>query len=111
MENNKLRELAKEFCNKNKYMNEDDLYIFLVENQWKIYADYQKQSLKNVVKQELDEQGFDVKNISEGIIEQMAFSLDELIFDEDNFRDCMNQTIDWYKEDLEEYKLEENDNE
>ena len=109
MENNKLRELAKEFCKKNKNMNEDDLYIFLIDNQWKIYADYQKQSFENAIRTELDEQDFNVKDIPENIIQEMGLSLEETLLEENHFRDCINETIDWYKEDLEEYKLEENE--
>lgn len=105
---NKLRELAKEFCKQHTYANEDDIYNFLVENQWKIYADYQRQSFKNMIKMELDEQGdYNIKKIPEKLLDIMAEEFEEQIFSEDNFRDCINETLDWYEEDLEEYKIEE----
>lgn len=107
MENNKLREMAKNFCKNHQDTNEDDLYIFLVDSQWKFYADYQKQSFKGVIKQELEEQDFDVNNIPDKLIDDMAFNLEEEVFDEGCFRDCISDVFDFYKEDLEEYKVED----
>lgn len=107
MENNKLRELAKEFCKQHSYANEDDLYNFLEVNEWRIYAHYQKQSLENTIRTELDEYNFDAKRIPETLIESMAYDLEEQIFDEYEFRDMMSNIIDFYKEDLQEYAVED----
>jgi hypothetical protein len=107
MENIKLRQLAIEFFENHLNPTEDNLYKFLEDNAWKIYADYQKQSFENIIRMELDEQDFNVKDIPEYIIQEMGISLEETLLEENHFRDCINDTIDWYKEDLAEYKLEE----
>lgn len=108
MENNKLRELSKAFFENNEKPTEYELYKFLVDNEWRIYADYQKQSFKNMIKMELDERGdYNIKNIPDKLLDIMAEDFEEQIFSEDNFRDCINETLDWYEEDLEEYKLED----
>ena len=109
MENNKLRELSKAFFENNEKPTEYELYKFLVDNEWRIYAHYQKQSLENTIRTELDEDNFDVKRIPETLIESMAYDLEEQIFDEYEFRDMMSDIMDFYKEDLEEYKLEEDE--
>lgn len=111
MENNKLKELAQEYFATYKTIDEQSLYTFLADNQWKIYAYYQKQSLEDTIRTELDEDNFDVKRIPETLIESMAYDLEEQIFDEYEFRDMMSNIIDFYKEDLKEYKLEEINNE
>ena len=108
MENIKLRQLAIEFFENHLNPTEDDLYDFLEENEWRIYADYQKQSLKNTITTELDED-FDVSKIPDNLIDDMAFTLEEMVYDEYDFRDDMHELLDYYKEDLEEYKLEGNE--
>ena len=106
MENIKLRQLAIEFFENHLNPTEDDLYDFLEENEWRIYDDYQINSFKNIIKIELDEAGYDVKNIPEKLLDFMAKDLEESAFDEDRFRDGINGLFDWYRRDLEEYKLE-----
>jgi len=120
MENNKLKELAQEFFDKCiifqgvddqlKAFKVENLYNFLADNQWKIYDDYQLNSFKNIIRIELDETGeYDVKNIPDELLDFMAKDLEESAFNEDRFRDSINDLFDWYGRDLEEYRLEEDE--
>lgn len=109
MESNKLKSLAQEFCDKYSYSNVDDVYTFLVDNQWKIYDDNLTQMLRNSIEQELDELGFDVEKIPNSILTHMEYDLESQFFDEQHLRDCLNTTIEWFEQDLEKYKLEGNE--
>ena len=107
MENNRLREIAKEFCEKYEGTNENELYNFLADNQWKIYADYQKKSLHQTIYYELECRDFEASKVPEHIIDDMAVVLEERVFDEDRFCDIINNVIDDYAEDLQEYAVED----
>ena len=109
MGNNKLKALAQEFCDKYSWANVDDLYNFLIENQWKIYDDLLTQMLRSSIEQELDELGFDVERIPNSILAQMEYDFEGQVHDEQHLRDCLNTTIEWFEKDLKEYKLEENE--
>ena len=107
MGNNKLKELAQDFCNKYSWANVDDLYNFLIDHQWRIYYDRVTQMLRDSIEQELDELSFDVEKIPNSLLKQMEYDLEGQFHDEQHLRDCLNTTIEWFKKDLEEYKLEE----
>jgi hypothetical protein len=107
MEKNKLKELAREFCDKHKETDEFELFTFLADNQWKIYADYQSKSMIETITFELEERDFNVEEIPEWIITAMATKLEEKIYDEYRFEDIINNLIDEYGEDLQEYAVEE----
>ena len=110
MENIKLRQLAIEFCDKHTYANEDDIYNFLVENEYRIAHNYDRTCIKDDFIFELEELGYNIKAIPQDLIENMLYSYEEKF--EDYGTDCgwkslLYSTIDWYKEDLEEYKLDD----
>ena len=112
MENNKLRELAIEFCDKHAYANEDDIYNFLADNQWKIYCDYDRNTHKEKMIDELTEKEYDTNKIPDDLIDDMVERFEDFYYD-DNYRwvDIMHDVIYDYEEDLEEYKLEEDNGE
>jgi GH18 family chitinase len=119
MENNKLRELAQEFFDKCiifqgvddqlKAFRVENLYNFLVDNQWKIYADYEKNTHKEMIVGLLEESDYKVDEIPDDLIDSIVYAFENILYDDsDNTFDCcMRYAIDDYKEDLEEYKLEE----
>lgn len=117
MENNKLKELAQEFFDKCiifqgvddqlKAFRVENLYNFLADNQWKFYSDYQKKSLFETVYYELENRDFEVDEIPQNIIDEMAMSLEERIYDEDRFSSIIEVVFDDYAEDLQEYAVEE----
>lgn len=106
MENIKLRQLAIEFCDKHTYANEDDIYNFLAENQWKIYADYQNQTFRNEINYFLTRNDYDADKVPNDIIESMLERVEDHLESTDEFEHIFEYVIDDYKEDLEEYKLE-----
>lgn len=107
MEKNKLKELSVEFFNNHPSPTENDLYNFLVDNGWRIYADYQKKSLHQTIYYELECRDFEASKVPEHIIDDMAVVLEERVFDEDRFCDIINNVIDDYAEDLQEYTVED----
>lgn len=108
MENVKLRQLAIEFCDKHTYANEDDIYNFLVENQWKIYCDYDRNTHREKIVGELEYNDYAVDKIPEELIDSMVERFEDIFYDDDSnpYDNCIRYTIDDYEEDLEEYKLE-----
>lgn len=103
----KILDLAKEFCEKHKDTNEDELYNFLADNQWKIYSDYQKKSLFETIYYELENRDFEVDEIPQNIIDEMAMSLENRIYDEDRFSSIIEVVFEDYAEDLQEYAVED----
>ena len=112
MENNKLKELAKEFCKKYSNPTEDDLYDFLVDNEWRIANNYEKSCHKEDIIYELEEREYDVSKISDELINDMLYRYEDSLGDygsESGWRTILNNIIEMYEEDLEEYKLEGNE--
>lgn len=107
MENIKLRQLAIEFFENNLNPTEDDLYKFLVDNEWKIYCDYDRNTHKEKMIDELTEKEYDTNKIPDDLIDDMVERFEDFYYD-DNYRwvDIMHDVIYDYEEDLEEYKLE-----
>ena len=118
MENNKLKELAQEFFDKYMVFQEADdqlkalkveaLYKFLADNQWKIYADYDKMSHRQMVVYTLENRDFKVEEIPDDLIDSITERFGDILYDDsdNHFANCIRYAIDDYEEDLEEYKLE-----
>ena len=114
MENIKLKQLAIEFFENNLNPTEDDLYKFLVDNQWKIADNYDKDCHKEDIICELEERGYDVSKISNKLIDDILYYFEDKLGDygsECGWRTILDNVIEWYEEDLEEYKLEEDNGE
>lgn len=122
MENNKLKELAQEFFDKCitfqrvddqiKAFRVESLYKFLVDNQWKIADNYDKDCHKEDIICELEERGYDVSKISNKLIDDILYYFEDKLGDygsECGWRTILDNVIEWYEEDLEEYKLEESE--
>ena len=109
MENIKLRQLAIEFCDTHIYANEDDIYNFLADNQWKIYADYDKYTHKEMIIGNLDYLGYPTTKIPDKLIDLIVERFEDILYDDNDnhFENCIRYAIDDYEEDLEEYKVEE----
>lgn len=107
-ENQKLKGLAQEFFKNNNNPNESDLYNFLTQKQWEIYINYDKDKHKQQIVYELQELEYKVEEIPQDTIDAMVEDFEEMIYgDESKYLYCIKETIDNYKEDLEEYKGEE----
>lgn len=119
MGNNKLRELAQEFFDKCiifqgvddqlKAFRVENLYNFLVDNQWKIYCDYDKNSHKEMIIGNLEYADYDTSKIPDDLMDSLVERFEDLLYDDgDNVCDnCIRDVIDEFEEDLEEYKLGE----
>lgn len=105
MENNKLRELSKAFFENNEKPTEYELYKFLVDNEWKIYADYQKQTFVSEINYFLTRNDYDADKVPNDIIESMLERVEDHLNSTDEFEHIFEYVIDDYKEDLEEYKI------
>lgn len=112
METNKLKELAKRFFENKQNPTEEDLYEFLMDNEYKIAQNYDRNCHIEDIKFELEEQGYDIKNISNELIVNIVWHFEDRLGDYGNecgWRTILDNTIEWFKEDLEEYKLEGNE--
>ena len=110
MENIKLRQLAVEFCDKHIYANEDDIYNFLVDNEWRIADNYDKTCHKEDIMFELEEREYNINAIPDKLIDSILYRFEDMLGDYGNecgWRTILNNTMDYFEEDLEEYKLEE----
>ena len=119
MEINKLRELAKEFFDKYEVFQKADdplksfmvenLYNFLADNQWKIYADYDKQSHRQMVVFALENRDFKVGEVPDDLIDSITERFDDILYDDNDnyFETCLRYAIDDYGEDLQEYAVED----
>lgn len=110
MENIKLRQLAIEFFENHLNPTEDDLYDFLVNNEWKIYCDYDKNTHREKIIGELEYSDYAVDKIPEMLIDGLVERFEDIYYDDENsghYDNCIRYAIDDYEEDLEEYKLEE----
>ena len=108
MENIKLRQLAIEFFENNLNPTEDDLYNFLADNQWKIYADYEKYTHKEIIIANLEYLDYKINDIPDTLIDSIVERFGDILYDDsdNHFANCIRYAIDDYEEDLEEYKLE-----
>ena len=108
IENIKLRQLAIEFCDKHTYANEDDIYNFLVDNEWRIYCNYDRNTHKENLIFELSEKNYDTDKIPNNLIDSMVERFEDFLYN-DGYRwnTIMNDVIFDYCEDLEEYKVED----
>lgn len=113
MENIKLKELAQEYFATYKTIDEQSLYTFLADNQWKIYADYDKYTHKEMIIGNLDYLGYPTTKIPDKLIDLIVERFEDILYDDNDnhFENCIRYAIDDYEEDLEEYKLEEDDGE
>lgn len=112
METNKLKELAKRFFENKQNPTEEDLYEFLVDNEYKIAQNYESSCHMEDIKYELEEQGYDFKNINNELLGQILYRFEDKLGDygsECGWRTILDNTIEWFEEDLEEYKLEGNE--
>lgn len=119
MENNKLKELAQEFFDKCiifqgvddqlKAFRVENLYNFLVDNQWKIYADYDKMSHRQMVVYTLENRDFKVEEIPDDLIDSITERFDDILYDDNDnyFESCLRYAIDDFGEDLQEYAVED----
>lgn len=109
MENIKLRQLAIEFFENNLNPTEDDLYNFLAENQWKIYADYDKMSHKEMVVITLESRDFKVNEIPDKLIDLIVERFEDILYDDNDnhFENCLRFAIDDFGGDLQEYAVED----
>ena len=107
MENIKLKELAQEYFATYKTIDEQSLYTFLADNQWKIYADYNRNTHREKIVGELEYNDYDVDKIPEELIDSMVERFEDIFYDDDSnpYDNCIRYTIDDYEEDLEEYKI------
>lgn len=110
MVNNKLKELAKDFARKysSEYITPRHIYDFLVKNQGDIYTDYQRQIFRSEINYFLTRNDYDADKVPNDIIEFMLERVEDHLNSDDEFEHIFEYVIDDFKEDLEEYKLEEN---
>lgn len=107
-ENIKLRELSKEFFKNCITPTENDLYDFLSKKQWEIFIDYIKNDHKEKLIYELQSLDYKVNEIPVDTIDLMVERFQDILCDDDyRWVDCMNETISYFEEDLQEYKGEE----
>lgn len=108
----KLNLLAIEFFQKYSNPTEDDLYDFLVEKEWSIADNYDVKCHREDIIFELEESEYDVSKISEDLINDILYHFEDKLGDygsECGWRTILDNTIEWFEEDLEEYKLEEDE--
>jgi hypothetical protein len=105
---NKLKELSIEFFENHLNPTEEDLYNFLVDNEWRIYADYEKNTHKEIIIANLEHMGYNTTKMSDKLIDSIVERFGDILYDDNDnhFGNCIRYAIDDYKEDLEEYKLE-----
>lgn len=105
----KLKLLAIEFFQKYSNPTEDDLYDFLVEKEWSIADNYDVKCHREDIIFELEEREYDVSRISEDIIESILWHFEDQLGNYGNecgWRTILDNAVEWFEEDLEEYKLE-----
>lgn len=107
MQNEKLRELSRKFFNRVSNPNEVALYDFLLDYGWVIYDNYQKMSMAQTITTELENRDFEVREIPQNIIDNMAHDLTEHIYDEYRFQSIIDGVIKDYAGDLQEYAVED----
>ena len=107
MQNEKLRELSKKFFDRVSNPNEVALYDFLLDYGWVIYDNYRKMSMVQTITTELENRDFEVGEIPQNIIDEMAMSLEERIYDEDRFFSIIDVVFEDYAGDLQEYAVED----
>ena len=110
MQNKKLEELAKEFFENNAKPTEEDLYKFLVDNEWKIADNYDKACHREDIIFELEDREYKISAIPTKLIDDMLYYFEDKLGDygsECGWRTILNNVIEWFEEDLEEYKWEE----
>lgn len=107
MQNEKLRELSRKFFDRVSNPNEVALYDFLLDYGWVIYDNYQKMSMIQLITTELENRDFEVGEIPQNIIDDMAHDLTERIYDEDRFSSIIEVVFEDYAGDLQEYAVED----
>lgn len=112
MENNELRKLTKEFLHKNNQLLEEELYKFLLYNQYKIAENYNENCHREDIICDLEEKNYNIEKISDELIDEMLWHFEDQLGNygsECGWRTILDNTIVYFKEELEEYLLEENE--
>ena len=105
-----LDELSRVFFEKYPQPTKEDLYNFLVENEYKIANNYDKNCHKEDIMYELEDREYNISAIPPELIDDILYYFEDKLGDygsESGWRTILDVVIDWYEEDLEEYKLEE----
>ena len=97
----KYNELAKQYFNENKTIDEKTLSAFLQKWNWKLYDFYDKDCKREDIKFELDEMG---RTANEDDIEDILDKYENLLSEEDSWHYLLQAAIEWVLGEDEEEK-------
>lgn len=107
--NKKYEKMINNFLAEHEQPTAEDLYSFIIDNEWRIYREYEKGCRKEDLLILLEEDGIDRESVPEKLIDSMLETYEDRLTDSDEWHIILNDVIQDYEEDLEEYKGEEYD--
>lgn len=105
--NKTYENMINKFLAEHKQPTAEDLYTFIIDNEWRIYREYEKECRKEDLLIMLEEDGIDREKVPETLIDYMLETYEDRLTDSAEWHFILNGVIDDYEEDLEEYKGEE----
>ena len=104
---NVLEQLVDEYFEKYPQANKSTLLVFLNENQYRVSQNYEHECRREDVIYELADSDYNTDIIPTELIEEMTDYYEDQLGDwgsENGWRYILNNVIDYFKEDLKEYK-------
>lgn len=98
--NKTYENMINKFLAEHKQPTAEDLYNFIIDNEWKIYHEYEKMCHKDDLFIELTEMGHNPYLISPDIIESILYTFEDRLSDSDDWHYILKNTIYDYEEDL-----------
>ena len=102
--NKTYEKMINNFLEQHKQPTVEDLYTFIIDNEWRIYSEYEKGCHKEDIYIFLEEDGFDRENLPDTLINNMLETYLDWLSESDEWHFILNNVLNHYKEDLEEYK-------
>ena len=102
--NKTYEKMINNFLAEHKQPTAEDLYTFIIDNEWRIYHEYEKMCHKEDLLIMLDDNEIDRETVPEKLIGSMLETYEDRLADSDEWHFILNGVIDDYKQDLEEYK-------
>lgn len=105
--NKKYEKMINNFLAEHEQPTAEDLYNFIIDNEWRIYSEYEKMCRKEDLLILLEENGINREIVPEKLIDSMLETYEDRLADSDEWHFILHGVIDDYEEDLEEYKTNE----
>lgn len=105
--NKTYEKMINNFLAEHEQPTAEDLYNFIIDNEWRIYSEYEKMCHKEDLLIMLEQREYNVDKLPNDLIDSILERYGDHLTDSEEWHYILNDIIDDYEEDLEEYKTNE----